>query len=112
MGLFSFLSRKNGTSEGASTLARTGESTRLAPANTEADRARQREISRVTAAKIDAIELEMSSDIFNQPEPAWGHPPARSVIQSTGATLRKRNAGIVRKWVNADKNPLLRSCGL
>lgn len=88
MGLFSFLSRKNGTSEGAgNTLARTGESTRLTPGNTEADRARQREISRVTAAKIDAIELEMSSDIFNQPEPAWGHPPARSVLQPTGATL-------------------------
>jgi ABC-type transporter Mla MlaB component len=88
VGLFSFLSRKNGTPEGAgNTLARTGESTRLTPAETEADRARQREISRVTAAKIDAIELEMSSDIFNQPEPAWGHPPGQRVIQSTGATL-------------------------
>ncbi|HEX9172361.1 MAG TPA: hypothetical protein VF861_06845 [Telluria sp.] len=47
----------------------------------EADRARQREIARATAAKIDAIESAMAFDIFNEPEPAWGSgikPGARS----------------------------------
>jgi hypothetical protein len=45
-------------------------------ANSEAERAsqqaRQREIARATAMKIDAIESAMTFDIFNQPEPAWG----------------------------------------
>ena len=55
------------------------EAARLA-ANSEAERqsqqARQREISRATAMKIDAIESAMTFDIFNQPEPAWGGPRA------------------------------------
>lgn len=55
------------------------EAARLA-ANSEAERqsqqARQREISRATAMKIDAIESAMTFDIFNQPEPAWGSPRA------------------------------------
>ncbi|USX21213.1 STAS domain-containing protein [Oxalobacteraceae bacterium OTU3REALA1] len=34
--------------------------------------ARQREIARATAMKIDAIESAMAFDIFNEPEPAWG----------------------------------------
>ncbi|HEY5801592.1 MAG TPA: STAS domain-containing protein, partial [Burkholderiaceae bacterium] len=32
---------------------------------------KQREIARATAAKIDAIEAAMTSDIFNAPEPPW-----------------------------------------
>ena len=88
MGLFSFLSRKSDNPDSAlNTVARTGESTRPTSGATEADRERQREISRATAAKIDAIEMEMASDIFNQPEPAWGRPQPQHVIQSTGATL-------------------------
>nr|WP_207393648.1 hypothetical protein [Duganella aceris] len=55
------------------------EAARLA-ANSEAERqsqqARQREIARATAMKIDAIESAMTFDIFNQPEPAWGSPRA------------------------------------
>ncbi|MYM28990.1 STAS domain-containing protein [Duganella sp. CY15W] len=51
------------------------EAARLA-ANSEAERqsqqARQREIARATAMKIDAIESAMAADIFNLPEPAWG----------------------------------------
>jgi hypothetical protein len=43
----------------------------------EEERARQREIARATAAKIDAIELAMTNDIFNTPEPAWGSGPRR-----------------------------------
>ena len=88
MGLFSFFSRKSDNPDSAiNTVARTGESTRPTTAITEADRERQREISRATAAKIDAIEMEMASDIFNQPEPAWGSPQPHHVIQPTGATL-------------------------
>jgi len=56
------------------------EAARLA-ANSEAERlsqqARQREIARATAMKIDAIESAMAADIFSNSEPAWGsqRPP-------------------------------------
>lgn len=58
------------------------EQARLA-ANSEAQRhsqaARQREIARATAMKIDAIESAMEADIFSQDEPAWGSQrPARA----------------------------------
>ena len=87
MGLFSFLSRKNDVPESAiDKVARAGESSRLQGSAGEAERARQRDIARATAAKIDAIELEMTSDIFNQPEPGW-RPPGQRVIQSTGMTV-------------------------
>jgi ABC-type transporter Mla MlaB component len=39
------------------------------PLDTEAERERQREIARATAAKIDEIELEMAADIFD--DHAW-----------------------------------------
>lgn len=88
MGLFSFFSRKSDNPDSAiNSVTRTGEPTRPTPAITEADRERQREVSRATAAKIDAIEMEMASDIFNQPEQAWGSPQPHHVVQSTGATL-------------------------
>jgi ABC-type transporter Mla MlaB component len=87
VGLFSFLSRKNDVPDSpVNTVVRSGESSRLNGAASEAERARQREISRATAAKIDAIELEMTSDIFNQPEPSW-RPPGQRVIQATGVTV-------------------------
>jgi len=68
------------------------EAARLA-ANSEAERqsqqARQREIARATAMKIDAIESAMAFDIFNQPEPAWGSQraarPARARAAADGA---------------------------
>ncbi|HEU4852399.1 MAG TPA: hypothetical protein VFT37_09625, partial [Telluria sp.] len=47
-----------------------GETTRFAGESDE-ERARQREIARATALKIDAIEQAMASDIFDN-EPAWG----------------------------------------
>nr|WP_315255337.1 hypothetical protein [uncultured Duganella sp.] len=56
------------------------EQARLA-ANSEALRqsqaARQRELARATAMKIDAIESAMEADIFSHAEPAWGsqRPP-------------------------------------
>lgn len=55
---------------------RAGEPSRM-PQDTEAERARLREIARATAAKIDAIESAMANDIFNTPEPAWGSGPRR-----------------------------------
>ncbi len=84
MGLFSFLKKKSDTPrENApaalpvpDTRLRAGEPSRL---DSEADRERQREIARATAAKIDEIELEMTAAIFDD-EPAWGsgarHPAA------------------------------------
>lgn len=65
------------------------EQARLA-ANSEAERqsqaARQRELARATAMKIDAIESAMAADIFNLPEPAWGSQrparPARSAADN------------------------------
>lgn len=79
MGLFSFLKK-------AETLPPLSddEAARLA-ANSEAERqsqaARQREIARATAMKIDAIESAMEADIFNLPEPAWGSQrPARAAV--------------------------------
>ena len=72
MGLFSFLKRKNDDAGAGllmpETRLRAGEPSRL---GTEAERERQREIARATAAKIDEIELEMASSIFND-EPDWG----------------------------------------
>ena len=72
MGLFSFLKRKNDDAGAGllmpETRLRAGEPSRL---DTEAERERQREIARATAAKIDEIELEMTSSIFND-EPDWG----------------------------------------
>jgi anti-anti-sigma regulatory factor len=79
VGLFSFLKKKNDAPEAragarprpadmagpASAFAPT---TRM-PLDTEAERERQREIARATAAKIDEIELEMTADIFD--DHAW-----------------------------------------
>lgn len=88
MGLFSFLKKKNeqpdeAEAAGVPTRLRAGEPSRLGP-GAEAERARQREIARATAAKIDAIESAMAFDIFNEPEPAWGaaaRRPARTNAQ-------------------------------
>jgi anti-anti-sigma regulatory factor len=83
MGLFSFLKRKNDIMHGRdwpppeSRLR--GEPSRL---DTEAERERQREIARATAAKIDEIELAFASDMFDD-EPAWGsgvRRPAAGVV--------------------------------
>jgi len=89
VGLFSFLKKKNEAPEArAGARPRTGDmrvgdmrvgdvsgpasafapTTRM-PLDTEAERERQREIARATAAKIDEIELEMAADIFD--DHAW-----------------------------------------
>jgi anti-anti-sigma regulatory factor len=82
MGLFSFLKKKNdavvqpGWPPPESRLR--GEPSRL---DSEAERQRQRDIARATAAKIDEIELAFASDMFDD-EPAWdsgGRRPANGV---------------------------------
>jgi ABC-type transporter Mla MlaB component len=90
MGLFSFLKKKDeappakaaarprpdaGTKPGTAT----NPSTRM-PLDSEAERERQREIARATAAKIDEIELEMASDIFD--DEAWGSPRRAPAVAS------------------------------
>jgi ABC-type transporter Mla MlaB component len=86
LGIFDFLKKKDGQPDeaaGPATRLRAGEPSKLGPGS-EAERARQREIARATAAKIDAIESAMAFDIFNEPEPAWGsgaRRPARTNAQ-------------------------------
>ncbi|RJG14717.1 STAS domain-containing protein [Massilia cavernae] len=79
MGIFDRFKRKTGQPGGAfedppDTRLRAGEPSRM---DSDAERARLREIARATAAKIDAIESAMANDIFNTPEPAWGSGPRR-----------------------------------
>ncbi|MEW6372754.1 MAG: STAS domain-containing protein [Pseudomonadota bacterium] len=70
MGLFSFLKKKNeAPPEAPATRLRADEPSRLA---SEAERERQREIARATAAKIDAIELAMTTDLLDDLESGWG----------------------------------------
>jgi ABC-type transporter Mla MlaB component len=90
VGLFSFLKKKSevppaqaaarprpGTA-GPATV--TGNPSTRMPLDTEAERERQREIARATAAKIDEIELEMASDIFD--DAAWGAPRRAPAVAS------------------------------
>jgi ABC-type transporter Mla MlaB component len=51
--------------------------------DTAAERERQREIARATAAKIDEIELEMASDIFQ--DQAWAGSRRTPAVASSGA---------------------------
>jgi ABC-type transporter Mla MlaB component len=76
VGFFSFLKKKDEAPDAgpapsafADPGGGHGPATRMA-LETEAERERQREIARATAAKIDAIELAMSSDIFA--DEGWG----------------------------------------
>ena len=77
MGLFSFLKKKTEpVAEAPATRLRAGEPSRL---SAEAERERQREIARATAAKIDAIELAMTTDLLDDGDTGWGsshRPPA------------------------------------
>ena len=77
MGIFSSIFKKkaeDNDAEAPDSRLRAGEPSRLM---SDAERARQRELARATAAKIDAIESAMANDIFNTPEPAWGSGPRR-----------------------------------
>jgi anti-anti-sigma regulatory factor len=91
VGLFSFLKKKNEVPPAradarprpdAATLLG-NPSTRMS-LDTEAERERQREIARATAAKIDEIELEMASDIFD--DEAWASPRRAPAVVSAAAS--------------------------
>ena len=100
MGFFSFLKKKSDAPHaGPATLTHAdpgallaGPATRMA-LDTEAERERQREIARATAAKIDEIELEMSSAIFDdaawggQRTPAAATAPEAALLDSGGDAL-------------------------
>jgi len=106
MGLFDFLKKKGDTPQAdAETVAHArperpsaaGPVTRIVvdKETKEAERERQREIARATAAKIDEIELEMASAIFD--DDAWGgsrRPPA-AVAGGTGTTVTDENTDIL-----------------
>ncbi len=69
MGIFSFLKKKPGPAALPAAPPRADAPARL---SLDADRERQREIARATAAKIDAIELAMTTDFFDDAEARWG----------------------------------------
>ena len=81
MGIFSFLKKKPEPATAPVAPPRAEEPARL---SLEADRERQREIARATAAKIDAIELAMTTDFFDDAEARWGStrraPAATAVV--------------------------------
>jgi ABC-type transporter Mla MlaB component len=91
MGLFDFLKKKNDAPAGAGARSRPDNPLMAGPVtrqalDTEAERERQREIARATAAKIDEIELEMTSAIFD--DDAWAgsrRPPA--AVSGTASPL-------------------------
>lgn len=94
MGLFDFLKKKGDTPQAeVGAHARPERPSAAGPVTRipvdkeakEAERERQREIARATAAKIDEIELEMASAIFD--DEAWGgsrRPPA--AVSGAGST--------------------------
>ena len=76
VGIFSFLKKKPEPALMPAAPPRADDAPRL---SLDAERERQREIARATAAKIDAIELAMTTDFFDDAEARWGHarrPPA------------------------------------
>ena len=82
MGIFSFLKKKPEPAAAPAAPARLDEPARL---SLEADRERQRDIARATAAKIDAIELAMTTDFFDDAEARWGN--TRRAPAATAAVL-------------------------
>ena len=69
MGIFSFLKKKPEPAAPPAAPPRADAPLRASP---DAERERQREIARATAAKIDAIELAMTTDFFDDAEARWG----------------------------------------
>ena len=88
MGIFSFLKKKPEAAATPAEPARPEAPARLSP---DAERERQREIARATAAKIDAIELAMTTDFFDDAEARWGNTrrapaAAAAVLDVSGET--------------------------
>jgi len=70
VGIFSFLKKKPEAAAAPPEPARLETAPRQP---SDAERERQREIARATAAKIDAIELAMTTDFFDDAEARWGN---------------------------------------
>jgi hypothetical protein len=88
VGIFSFLKKKPEAAALPAAPARADDAARL---SLEAERARQRDIARATAAKIDAIELAMTTDFFDDAEARWGSTrrapaAAAAVLEEHGET--------------------------
>jgi hypothetical protein len=88
VGIFSFLKKKPEPAAAPAAPPRPDEPSRL---SLDADRERQREIARATAAKIDAIELAMTTDFFDDAEARWGSTrrapaAAAAVLDDPGET--------------------------
>jgi hypothetical protein len=87
VGIFSFLKKKPEPAATPAAPPRLEESRR----SVDVDRERQREIARATAAKIDAIELAMTTDFFDDAEARWGSThrapaAAAAVLDDPGET--------------------------
>ena len=102
-----------------------GETTRMG-ADSEEERARQREVARATKLKIDAIEQAMVSDIFDD-EPAWTngrlrgtrHPGAQAdpshptlPMEELATTQLIGDAGLPEAVVEAQNAPLAEEVAL
>jgi len=89
VGIFSFFKKKPDPAALPTVPLHPDGAVRPSPeAEREAERARQRDIARATAAKIDAIELAMTTDFFDDAEARWGHTrraPAAAVASPSAA---------------------------
>ena len=86
VGIFSFLKKKPEPAATPAAPPRADGGARPSPeAEREAERARQRDIARATAAKIDAIELAMTTDFFDDAEARWGHTRRAPAAASAAA---------------------------
>jgi hypothetical protein len=84
VGIFSFLKKKPEAAATPMAPARAEEPPRP---SFDADRERQREIARATAAKIDAIELAMTTDFFDDAEARWGNTRRVPAAAAAAAVL-------------------------
>ena len=83
VGIFSFLKKKPEPAPTPAAPPRADDAARL---SLEVDRERQRAIARATAAKIDAIELAMTTDFFDDAEARWGST-RRAPAAAAGAVV-------------------------
>jgi ABC-type transporter Mla MlaB component len=111
MGLFSlFKGKKDGADAAPDEAQAPAEPARSAAEEKEAALARQREIARATAAKIDAIEEELVSSMF-EGEPAWGKErrarPRPAVEQVELATTELMQDDMLPETVEAESAPIV-----
>ncbi|MDB5727654.1 MAG: hypothetical protein JWQ00_859, partial [Noviherbaspirillum sp.] len=93
MRFFSFLKKKNEVPASRPAARPRPEETSApgSPLSSETERERQRDIARATAAKIDAIELEMTTDMFADTGAAWGS--ARRIPAAAASIVDAAPAG-------------------